>query len=58
VPLRIDAEAVAWTEHAVAIRWPTLEGSTTHEPGAGDEAALVRRNVIQPKRESSQNLAS
>lgn len=26
VPVVIDAEAVAWTEHAVAIRWPSLEG--------------------------------
>lgn len=26
VPLLIEAEAVAWTEHAVAIRWRSPEG--------------------------------
>jgi hypothetical protein len=26
VPLFVEAEAVAWTEHAVAIRWRTPEG--------------------------------
>lgn len=26
VPLLVDAEAVAWTEHAVAIRWRAPDG--------------------------------
>jgi hypothetical protein len=26
VPLLIDAEAVAWAEHAVAFRWPSPDG--------------------------------
>lgn len=26
VPLLVDAEAVAWTEHAVAIRWRSPDG--------------------------------
>jgi hypothetical protein len=26
VPLLVEAEAVAWTEYAVAILWPTPEG--------------------------------
>jgi hypothetical protein len=40
VPLLIDAEAVAWTEHAVAIRWPAPEG---------EHRAWVWASAIRPR---------
>ena len=40
VPLLIDAEAVAWTEHAVAVRWKSPDG---------EHRAWVWASAIQPR---------
>lgn len=41
VPLLIDAEAVAWTEHAVAIRWPGPDGA--------EHRAWVWASAVRPR---------
>jgi hypothetical protein len=40
VPLLVDAEAVAWTEHAVAIRWKSPDG---------EHRAWVWASAIRPR---------
>ena len=40
VPLLVEAEAVAWTEHAVAIRW---------ESPSGEHRAWVWASAVQPR---------
>jgi hypothetical protein len=39
-PVLVDAEAVAWTEHAVAVRWATPEG---------EHRAWVWASAVRPR---------